>query len=103
MTIKGKGTIPVYDADLIENAETCIDEPSGAQLRIWHGRAQHDLGKISSKELAVLERLAGSQASRARTIYNPYTGEIRKAFLPNWVGKHREEDQPIVGWTKDIT
>lgn len=94
-------TIPVYDADLIEGAETCIADPSNAQIRLWHAQAQHDHGVISGKELAVLERIAGSSAGRSRSIYNPFTGEIRKVFLPDWVGKHKEEDPPMVGWQKE--
>lgn len=101
--LRGSATIPVYDADLAENAETCLADPSNAQVRLWHAQAQHDEGVISAKELAVLERLAGSQAGRSRAIYNPFTGEIRRAFLPDWVGKHKDEDPPMVGWspTKD--
>jgi hypothetical protein len=46
---------------------------------------------ISGKELAIVERLVGQLAGRARTIYNPYTGEIRKTFLPDWIGKWQKE------------
>jgi hypothetical protein len=73
--------------------------PSSAQLVLWHGQMQHDLGLISSKELAVLEAQTQGEAKRSRTIYNPYTGEVRKAFLPDWVGKHRPDDPALVGWT----
>src|SRR4051812_38161757 len=97
--LRGSTTIPVYDADLAENAETCLADPSNARVRLWHAQAQHDEGVISAKELAVLERLAGSQAGRSRAIYNPFTGEIRRAFLPDWIGKHKDEDPPMVGWS----
>lgn len=101
MTVKSTATTTIapYDADLIERAETCVQEPTSALIRIWHARSQHDHGLISSKELAVLERIAGQSAGRARSIYNPFTGELRKAFLPDWVGKHKEEDPPMVGWS----
>lgn len=99
MTLKGT-TIPIHEIDLNEGVkEVCAVDPSSAQLVLWHGQMQHDLGVISSKELAALEATAGQVSGRARTIYNPYTGEIRKVFLPDWVGKHRPEDPPIVGWT----
>lgn len=99
MTIKGT-TIPVHEVDLAEHGVTiCQIDPSSAQLVLWAGQAQHDLGMISSKELAVLEAQAKTQAGRARTIYNPFTGEYRKVFLPDWVGKHRPDDPHVSGWT----
>lgn len=101
MTLRCSATIPVHDVDVAESAEAvCQIDPSSAQLLLWHGQAQFDLGAISSRELAVLERTAGAAAGRARTIYNPYTGEIRRVFLPDWVGKHRPEDPAMVGWTQ---
>lgn len=93
--------IPTLDIDPAEGLEgVCKIDPSSAQLKLWHAQKQHDLGVLSSKELAVVEQIAGRTAGRARTIYNPYTGEIRKAFLPDWIGKHKDEDAPMVGWTK---
>jgi hypothetical protein len=38
---------------------------------------------ISSSELAVVERLAGVVAGKSRAIYNPYTGEMRRQFIPD--------------------
>ena len=94
MTIKGVGTIPVYeDLDLakgIADGGTVFD-PSSAQLQLWHAQAQRDQTIISDKELAVVERLAGQTAGRSRSIYNPFTGEIRKTFLPDWIGKWQKQ------------
>ena len=94
MTIKGVGTIPVYEnldlAKGIVDGGTVFD-PSSAQLQLWHAQAQRDQTIISDKELAVVERLAGQTAGRSRSIYNPFTGEIRKTFLPDWIGKWQRQ------------
>ncbi len=98
--------IPTYDVDPAEKLEDmCRLDPSSAQLKLWHAQRQFDNGVLSSKELAVVERIAHETASRSRTIYNPYTGEIRKAHLPDWIGRHKPEDAPMVGWTpqKELT
>lgn len=100
MTLRSSATIPTHDIDPAEGiGGICAIDPSSAQIRLWHAQRQHDDGMISSKELAVLERVAGQTAGRSRTIYNPYTGEIRQVFLPDWIGKHKPEDPPMVGWT----
>lgn len=100
MTFKTSVTIPIHDVDAAEGLQAlCEVDPSSAQLKLWHAQMQRDQGCISGKELEIVERLAGQTAGRARTIYNPYTGEIRRAFLPDWVGKHKPEDPPMVGWT----
>ncbi len=103
MTIKGT-TIPTHDIDPLEDIELLQKlDPSTIQLRLWHAQMQHDQGKLSSAELMKLERIAKQTSGRVRTVYNPYTGEIRKAFLPDWVGKHREEDPALVGWSSPVT
>src|SRR5215472_8001957 len=92
-------TIPTYDIDPTHEAESiAMMGPSAAQLRLWHAQMQRDKGVLSGEELAKLERTIGGEARRARTIFNPYTGEVRKVFLPDWYGKHRETDAPVVGW-----
>lgn len=103
MAIKGS-KITTHDIDPLEDIELIQQiDPSSVQLRLWHAQMQHDEGKLSSKELMKLERVASATSGRVRTIYNPYTGEIRKAYLPDWVGKHKEEDPPLVGWSAPIT
>lgn len=100
MSIRTSATIPIHDVDPVEGLDgVCQVDPSSAQLKLWHAQMQRDQGIISGSELAVVEKLAGQVAGRARTIMNPYTGEIRKVFLPDWVGKHKPEDPPMVGWT----
>ena len=93
MTIRGKGTIPVYDRDPVEGLSDCLIDPSAAQLQLWHAQAQRDKTIISDKELAIVERLAGQMAGQSRTIYNPFTGEIRKTFLPDWIGKWQNKER----------
>jgi hypothetical protein len=92
-------TIQVHDKDPVEGLENCLIDSSAAQLQLWHAQAQRDNGMISGKELAVVEKLSRQMAGRARTIYNPYTGEIRKVMLPDWYGKHKPEDPTLSGWT----
>ena len=91
MTIKGSRTIPVHDKDPVEGLENCLLGPGAAQLQLWHAQSQRDRTMISGKELAIVEKLAGQLAGRARSIYNPYTGEIRRTFLPDWLGKWQKE------------
>jgi hypothetical protein len=91
MTVKGSRTIQVHDKDPVEGLENCLLGAGAAQLQLWHAQAQRDRAMISGKELAIVEKLAGQLAARARSIYNPYTGEIRKAFLPDWIGKWQKE------------
>jgi hypothetical protein len=91
--IRGKGTIPIWDRDPVEGLENMLLDPSAAQLQLWHAQSQRDRMMISDKELAVVERLSGRMAGEAKTIYNPYTGEIRKAFLPDWIGKWQKTEK----------
>jgi hypothetical protein len=53
-------------------------DPSSAQLHLWLAQAQRDMGYFGARELAGMERKVGSMARRSKTIFNPFTGEIRK-------------------------
>lgn len=79
--------IETHEKDPVEGLENCLLDPSAAQLQLWHAQSQRDHGMISGKELAIVEKLTNKEATKARTIYNPYTGEIRKAYLPEWYWK----------------
>lgn len=73
---------------LREDIEPCSDpavmrNPDMAQISLWHAQAQRDCGIISSKELAKVEGVASVPASRARLLYNPFTGEFRTAEISN--------------------
>ena len=96
--IMGK-PIPTIDRDPLERLDELVQESSSAQIQLWHAQSQRDHGMISDKELAIVEKLAGQVAGQSRSIYNPYTGELRKVFLPDWYTKHRPEDPTLSGWT----
>jgi FkbM family methyltransferase len=87
---------PNPDADLARLGR--IADPTAAQLALWHAEAQRDAGIISGKELSLMERLSGSVAGEARTLYNPFTGEVRRVFLPSWAGKRRAGEPTVGGW-----
>jgi hypothetical protein len=55
-----------------------IRDPSSAQFQLWLAQAQRDTGAYSSRELAAMERAANPMAAKSRTVFNPFTGEIRK-------------------------
>ncbi len=52
--------------------------PSMAQHHLWLAQAQRDAGNFSGRELEKMEGLTRAMASKSRTIFNPFTGEIRK-------------------------
>jgi hypothetical protein len=95
--IKGSNTIAVHDRDPVEGLDLCLnsataqDRASAAQLQVWHAQSQRDRMMISGKEMEIVERLAGQVAGESKSIYNPYTREIRKTFLPDWLGKWQKE------------
>ena len=55
-----------------------IINPSMAQHHLWLAQAQRDHGNLSDREMARVESAAGATAKRARTLFNPFTGEIRR-------------------------
>lgn len=69
--------LPVGAARDAPVADVCLD-PSSAQLQTWLAQARRDRGMISDREMALVEAVAGPLASRSRTIFNPFTGEIRR-------------------------
>lgn len=50
-------------------------------LNLKMAEAQRDRGLMSGRELSKVEIALQPQARKARTIYNPFTGEIRKEFI----------------------
>lgn len=68
-------TISFKDRDL--NPATVLD-PSSAQLQVWLAQMKRDHGDISGKEMSKVETACQPLARKARTIMNPYTGEIRR-------------------------
>lgn len=53
-------------------------DPAQAKLNLQLSQAQRDQGNLSSSELAKIERVLGVAAKKARTMYNPFTGEVRR-------------------------
>jgi len=67
-----------------ENKEIFMDvsqDPSSAQFQIWLAQMKRDHGLISDFEMGKVENSLQSQAKKAKTIYNPFTGEIRKVEI----------------------
>jgi hypothetical protein len=53
-------------------------DPSSAQFHLWLAQAQRDKGNFGARELADMERRVNGIARQSKTIFNPFTGEIRK-------------------------
>lgn len=71
-------TIP-HDKEV--NLDAILD-PSSAQLQLWLAQMKRDHGDLSSREMNKIEIAAKPLAGKSRTLYNPFTGEIRKEFMP---------------------
>ena len=71
--------IPVGETPDIER---CCFAPSSAQFQLWLAQSRRDKGRISDKEMAVVERVAGALARKSIAMFNPFTGEKRKVELP---------------------
>lgn len=59
------------------NLDAVLD-PSSAQMQLWLAQMKRDHGDISGRELSKIEQVVRPLAKQAKTIYNPFTGEIRK-------------------------
>lgn len=59
------------------NPEAAID-PSSAQFHLWLAQMKRDHGDLSGREMGQVEQAVAPMAKRSRTIFNPFTGEIRK-------------------------
>jgi hypothetical protein len=55
-----------------------IINPSMAQYHLWLAQIQRDHGRYSDKEMARMELKATAPARRAKTLFNPFSGEIRQ-------------------------
>lgn len=77
-----KSTIPIPDRPALIGFNQPGDlDPAQAKLNLQLAQAQRDHGNLSSAELAKVERALGVSARKARTLYNPFTGEIRREFV----------------------
>jgi hypothetical protein len=70
--------IPFNDRDVSPDA---VLDPSSAQLQLWLAQMKRDHGDLSDGEMTRVEIAVQPMAKRARTLYNPFTGEIRKQYL----------------------
>jgi hypothetical protein len=73
--ITGSRTISFIDKDI--NLDAALD-PTSAQIQLWLAKMKRDHMDISDREMSKVEQAIQPMAKRARTIYNPFTGEIRK-------------------------
>jgi hypothetical protein len=55
-----------------------IIDPSSAQFHLWLAEVKNDHGDLSARELGRIETKVSGLASRARVMWNPFTGEFRK-------------------------
>jgi hypothetical protein len=78
--IYGK-TLPVQQPFDQSPDATALD-PSSAQITLWRAQFQRDHGLISDEEMAKVEHAVNKLAKKSITMFNPYTGEIRKVELP---------------------
>lgn len=74
----GGPTVPFRDK--MPNPEAILD-PSTAQFQLWLAQMHRDHGNISGREMARMERAAVPQARKSITLFNPFTGKIRKVDL----------------------
>jgi hypothetical protein len=78
MLIQRKSLVSHEDKEV--NASAVLD-PTSAQIQMWLAQAKRDHGDLSGRELGKIEGLIGGAAKRSRTLYNPFTGEIRKVEI----------------------
>lgn len=66
-----------------------ITDPSMAQFQLWLAQAHRDHGNIGGRDMSRMEGVAGRMASRSKTMFNPFTGEIRR------INANGEIEQPM--------
>lgn len=54
-----------------------IINPEMAQHYLWKYRAMRDCNRIGDDEMSRMEGILSARAKQAKTIFNPFTGEIR--------------------------
>jgi hypothetical protein len=67
-------------ADRQVNIDAALD-PSSAQFQLWLAKMKRDHGDISGREMGNIEHAIAPQAKKSRTMFNPFTGEIRKVEI----------------------
>ena len=56
-------------------------DPSSAQFQLWLAQMKRDHGDLSGREMGKVESAVQPMARRSRTLFNPFTGEVRRQFI----------------------
>ncbi len=75
MTFTFGRLLPLDDREPRPDAAT---NPSMAQHHLWLAQAQFDHRNIGVNELSKIEGKLAMNARQSRTIFNPFTGEVRR-------------------------
>lgn len=67
--------LPFLDKE--PNTQALIS-PEMAQYHLWLAQIQRDHGNLSDREMANFELKAQGQARKARLLFNPFTGEMKR-------------------------
>lgn len=59
------------------NPDAILD-PTSAQFQLWLAQMKRDHGDISGRAMEQAEINAAGHAKKAKIMYNPFTGEIRR-------------------------
>jgi hypothetical protein len=76
MTFKSGRLLPIDDRE--PRLDAGMLNPSMAQHHLWLAQVQFDYSNLSSRELGKFEGMLSMPARRSRTLFNPFTGEIRR-------------------------
>ena len=70
--------LPFAEREL--NVSAALD-PSSAQFQLWLARMKRDHGYLSGREMGKVESAVQPMAKKSQTMFNPFTGEIRKVEI----------------------
>jgi len=70
--------LPIDNRDV--NLDAALD-PSSAQFQLWLAQMKRDHGDLSGREMGKVESAVQPMAKKSRTMFNPFTGEIRKVEI----------------------
>lgn len=73
--MSGGRLLPFLDK---EPNHAALISPEMAQYHLWLAQIQRDHGNLSDREMARFELKAAPEARKARTLFNPFTMEIRR-------------------------
>jgi hypothetical protein len=70
--------LPIDNRDV--NLDAALD-PSSAQFQLWLAQMKRDHCDLSGREMGKVESAVQPMAKKSRTMFNPFTGEIRKVEI----------------------